>query len=372
MSATTVGPEGDLPPLRTAERAGRLRPLVAAEACDAVVVTDPVDIRYLTGFTGSSGVVVVDDAVTLVTDGRYEEQSALQLTAAGVDADVLITRTPATALAARLAGAGRVALQAEHVTWQRQREWAAALDAEVVATVGLVGALRAVKEPGEVARLRRAAAIADDALAATRGLLADRPTERRFARALEAAMLERGAEAPSFETIVASGPNSARPHARPSDRVVGSSGEPELVVVDFGATVDGYHSDMTRTLVVGDPTDDQAAWIAAVATAQRAGIAAVADGVPAAGIDDTCRCSLDAAGLGDAFVHGTGHGIGLVIHESPWLTTESTDALEAGNCVTVEPGVYLPGRGGVRIEDSVVVTADGCDLLTGAPYDLVP
>jgi Xaa-Pro aminopeptidase len=362
-----------LPPLDVAGRAERVRAAADAQGCEALVVTDLTNIRYLTGFTGSAGVLVVGpQGLVLVTDGRYQEQAAEQLAAAGVDAELAITRDTTPAVVAAVAGAASVGLEADHVTWDTQRRWADALPVAPTPTVGLVLGLRAVKDDGEVARLEQAAAIADEALAAARHLLTEGPTEREVARALESAMLDRGAQGPSFETIVASGPNGARPHARPTDRVLGASGEPELVVIDFGALYDGYHSDMTRTFAVGEPTPVQQRMLDVVASAQAAGVEAVRAGVACEAVDRTCREVIGDAGWADAFVHGTGHGIGLVIHEEPRLSPESGALLAPGHCVTVEPGVYLPEHGGVRIEDSVVVTATGCRPLTNSPYDPTP
>ncbi len=363
---------GVLAPLDVAGRADRLRASVDELGCDAVVVTDLTNIRWLTGFTGSAGVLVVRrHDLVLITDGRYREQAGDQLAAAGVAAEVEITRETDARLAAVLTGAGRVGLEADHVTWDAQQRWAGALAVELVPTVGLVLGLRAVKDDGEVDRLERAAQIADAALADVRILLLDRPTERDLARALESAMLDHGAQGPSFETIVASGPNGARPHARPTDRVIGA-GDGELVVLDFGALYDGYHSDMTRTFVVGEPSPTQTRMLEVVRASQEAGVGTVRAGVRAVAVDAACRAVIEDAGWGDAFVHGTGHGIGLVIHEEPRVSAESTALLAPGHCVTVEPGVYLPEHGGVRIEDSVVVTATGCRHLTTSPYDPVP
>lgn len=363
---------GELAPLDVASRADRVRGELAALGCDALVVTDLTNVRWLTGFTGSAGVLVVrPDDLVLVTDGRYQEQAADQLAAAGVAAQVEITRETTARLAAVVDGTGRVGLEADHVTWDAQQRWTEALPGTLVPTVGLLLGLRAVKDDGEVARLERAARIADAALAEVRHLLLERPTEREFARALESAMLDGGAQAPSFETIVASGPNGARPHARPGDRVIGAAGG-ELVVLDFGALYDGYHSDTTRTLVVGEPSPTQTRMLDVVRASQQAGVAAVRAGAQAVAVDAACRAVIDEVGWGDAFVHGTGHGIGLVIHEEPRLSPESTALLAPGHCVTVEPGVYLPEHGGVRIEDSVVVTATGCRHLTRSPYDPAP
>jgi Xaa-Pro aminopeptidase len=255
------------------------------------------------------------------------------------------------------------------VSWAQQRSFGDAFpDAELVATEHLVEALRMVKDPGEVARVRTACAIADDALQDVLPLLAGGPTERAFALRLEIAMRERGASGVSFDAIVASGPNGAKPHARPSDRKVAPR---ELVVIDFGCIVDGYCSDMTRTVSVGDPGPEARQVWDTVLRSQRAGRDAVAVGVECAAVDRACREVIDEAGWGDAFVHGTGHGVGLEIHEDPRVAASASGTLAPGHVVTVEPGVYLPGVGGVRIEDTVVVTADGPVALTEFPKDLV-
>ena len=362
----------DLPPLQVAARIGRLRAELADEGCDAVVVTDLANIRYLTGFTGSNGTLLVTGSnVTFVTDGRYRDQSADQLAEAGVDAEIEIANDPGPALRSAARGITRIGLEADHVPWALQRRWDVDVFswAHLVPTEGVVLRLRAVKDPGEVARLEHAAAIADAALADVRSRLHEGPTETEFRRELEDAMARHGAHAPSFETIVASGPNGAKPHARPGDRVIGSTGAGELVVLDFGATFDGYHSDMTRTYVVGEPSTTQARMLDVVRRAQAAGVAAVCAGARCEAVDRVCRDVIAEAGWGDAFIHGTGHGIGLVIHEQPRLSATSDDVLAAGHCVTVEPGVYLADHGGVRVEDSVVVTATGSRMLTHAPYE---
>jgi Xaa-Pro aminopeptidase len=182
-------------------------------------------------------------------------------------------------------------------------------------------------------------------------------------------MRRAGASGPSFETIVAAGPNGAKPHARPSSRRIERG---ELVVIDFGAVIDGYCSDMTRTVCVGEPASATARrMVEVVSASQRAGVAAVAAGVTGKAVDEACRALITDAGWGDAFVHGTGHGVGLEIHEAPRVSSTSTDTLAPGHVVTVEPGVYLPDEGGVRIEDTVIVTDSGCSPLTHAPKDLV-
>lgn len=362
----------ELAPLDVAARIPRLRSMFPEEGCDAFVVSDLANIRYLTGFTGSNAALLVTaEAVTFVTDGRYRDQAADQLAGSGVEADIAIANDPGPELRSAARGIGRIGLEADTVSWAQHRRWSTETFswAHLVPTEGLVLGLRAVKDNGEVARLEQASQIADDALADVRDRVHDGLSEAAFRRVLEDAMADHGSDGPSFDTIVASGPNGAKPHARPGDRVIGSSGEGELVVVDFGATCDGYHSDMTRTLTVGEPSDTQRRMFEIVRRSQAAGVAAVRAGARCVDVDRTCRDVIDEAGWGDAFSHGTGHGIGLVIHEQPRLSTASDDVLAPGHCVTVEPGVYLPEHGGVRIEDSVVVTAAGCRLLTNAPYE---
>jgi Xaa-Pro aminopeptidase len=360
-----------LAPMDVASRLDNVR--ARFDGIDALLVTRLVNVRYLTGFTGSAAMLLVGlDGATFVTDGRYRDQSADQLAAAGVDARIVVGLTQAEqrdALARAARGVERLGLEADGVTWSQQRTFAGWFpDAELVATEGLVDGLRMVKEPGEVDRIRAACAIADDALGELLPTLRDRPTERDFALRLEFAMRERGASGVSFDPIVAAGPNGAKPHARPSDRRIEAG---ELVVIDFGCVVDGYCSDMTRTVSVGEPPPEARHIWDTVLLAQRTGCDAVAVGAECAAVDRASRDVIADAGWADAFVHGTGHGVGLEIHESPRVASTSTGTLAPGHVVTVEPGVYLPGIGGVRIEDTLVVTPDGPVALTEFPKQLV-
>ncbi len=370
----------DFPKMDVAARVDRLRGLLAdagpdGSSIDALLVTHLVNVRYLTGFTGSAAMVLLTtDGMLFVTDGRYGDQSAEQLAAAGVDAHIHIGLTGAAQkdyLQTAAAGIPRLGLEADDVTWAQQRRFATEWfpEAELVATEALVEDLRRTKDAGEVARMAEAARIADDALAKVRPRLAEGPTEREIALDLDFEMRRLGAAGSSFETIVASGPNGAKPHHRPGDRRIGPG---ELIVIDFGAIVDGYCSDMTRTLCVGEPASPTAArMVDVVAESQRAGVDAVRAGVEAKAVDEACRAVIAEAGWADAFLHSTGHGVGLDIHEMPRVSSLSTDTLGAGWVVTVEPGVYLPEFGGVRIEDTVVVTEEGCTVLTNAPKTLV-
>lgn len=362
-----------LQPMHIADRLARLRPRLRDAGIDALLVSRPPNIRYLTGFTGSAGLVMVSaDAVVLVTDGRYAQQSREQLDAAGVPARIEIAPTQAAqreVLTELARGCTRVGLEAHGVTWAQQRSYAKWMaPTELVPTEDVVEQMRAVKEPGEVARIQAACTIADDALGEVLPKLHDGITERGFALALELAMRERGASGTSFETIVASGPNGAMPHARPTDRVVEAA---ELVVIDFGCIVDGYCSDMTRTVSVGDPGSEARRVWDVVAASQAAGRDAVRAGTACRDVDRASRSVIEAAGWADAFAHGTGHGVGLEIHEAPRVASSAGGTLEPGHVVTVEPGVYLPGVGGVRIEDTVVVTDGTAEALTAFPKQLV-
>jgi Xaa-Pro aminopeptidase len=353
-----------------AGRAERLRDRFADAGCEGLLVTRLANIRYLTGFTGSAArLLVLPDELVFVTDGRYRDQAADQLGAAGVEARIEVTTTDQQrVLTSAAAGITRLGLEADDVTWSAQRRYATDgfPDAELVPTGGLVEALRLVKDEGEVARIEAAAAIADAALASVRPRLGEGLTEKEFALELNFAMLRGGADDLSFETIVGSGPNGAKPHARPTERRIT---EGDLVVLDFGALLDGYHSDMSRTVMVGEPSPTQARMLEVVGASQQAGVDAVEAGAGGADVDRVCRDVIADAGWGDSFVHGTGHGVGLDIHEEPRVSTTSAATLAVGHVVTVEPGVYLPEHGGVRIEDTLVVTATGNRRLTNAPKD---
>ena len=357
-----------------AGRIPRLRERFGDAGCEALLVTRLVNIRYLTGFTGSAALLLVrPDELLFVTDGRYRDQSADELGNAGVDAPIAVGATAGSqkeSVQKAAAGVARLGLEAGAVTWAQQRrfdsDWF--LDAELVATEGMVEELRKVKDAGEVERMADAAAIADAALAKVRHRLAEAPTEEEFALELDFEMRRGGASGPSFDTIVASGPNGAKPHHRPTDRRIGPG---ELVVVDFGAIVDGYCSDMTRTLCVGRPSSATARrMVEVVSESQQAGVDAVKAGAEGKAVDEICRAVIAEAGWADAFLHGTGHGVGLEIHEDPRVSASSTDTLVAGHVVTVEPGVYLAEHGGVRIEDTLVVTDGGNVVLTNATKEL--
>jgi Xaa-Pro aminopeptidase len=361
--------------MAVSSRLGALRSQL--QEFSVLLVSSLTNIRYLSGFTGSAGLLAVGpDKALLVTDGRYETQAAEQLTASGAPVELEVAGVAGQRQAlARFVddlGCRRMGLEAGNVTWARlkafQEEWFPGV--ELVPSEGCVEALRARKDPGELDRMGEAARIADAALAKLLPRLGEGLSEASFGRLLDFEMRELGASEPSFETIVASGPNAAKPHHRPGGRTIEAG---EAVVVDFGARFDGYCSDMTRTVWASKPPADaeMRRAISVVAQAQSAGVEAVRAGVCAADVDRVCRDVIADAGFAERFVHSTGHGVGLDIHEAPSVAAASGDTLEAGHVVTVEPGVYIPGVGGVRIEDTVVVTEDGCRPLTLSPKESI-
>lgn len=362
-------------PVTVAGRLRRLRARLGGAEVDVLLVTELANVRYLSGFSGSAGILLVTaDEALLVTDGRYRGQAAEQLAASGAAGDVELVignaahQRDALVSAVGRSGATRLGLEADSVTWSAQRRWQSVLGGvETVPTSGEVEALRLVKDEAELARIAYAAAVADAALGEVRPLIEAGRSEAEVALALDSAMRRLGAEDRAFETIVASGPNAAKPHARPSGRRLEAG---DAVVVDFGAVYDGYRSDMTRTFFVGGaPSGTMARVLDVVAGAQRRGVAAVRAGVVTGEVDRACREAITEAGFGDAFEHGTGHGVGLDVHEAPAVGPGTTAILDPGVVVTVEPGVYLAGVGGVRVEDTVVVTEDGCRVLTCYPKE---
>jgi Xaa-Pro aminopeptidase len=363
-------------------RRAALRSLLRERDLDAQLVVDLRNVRYLTGFTGSNAALLVhagdepgDERRTLFcTDGRYLTQSAQQVP----DLERVIARPCPPALLARAAAGTayrRTGYESHRVTvdeFDTLTDAAGSADGgvELVRGPGMVEVLRMVKDDAEIEALRMACAAADRALAdlIEHGGLAAGRTERAVARDLESRMLDHGAAGPSFESIVAAGAHSAVPHHRPTDAVLHVG---DLVKLDFGALVDGYHSDMTRTFVIGPPADWQRELYDLVATAQAAGRAALRVDAKVSDVDAAAREVVERAGRGEEFLHGLGHGVGLEIHEAPALATTGAGRLAAGMAVTVEPGVYLSGRGGVRIEDTLVVRDGDPELLTLTTKQLV-
>jgi Xaa-Pro aminopeptidase len=335
-----------------------------AERLDApLFVTNLTNVYYLTGFESSNSALLVrpGGSTTLYTDFRYAEAAR-----AVPDVEVEITKRAIMADAgARLEG--RVQFEADvlpYLEWERLSSGGA----DLVPTSGIVDSLRAVKDDAEVAKLQRAARIADRGLEALTAETWVGRTEREVAWRLHELLHAHGADELAFETIVASGPNGAHPHGRPTDRIIEKG---TLVTVDWGARVDGYYSDCTRTFSTGGLPAQLREIYELTLEAQQRAVANIKAGMTGVEADALAREPITDAGYGENFGHGLGHGVGMMVHEAPRLSTESTDVLENGHCVTIEPGIYLPGVGGVRIEDLAIVRDDGVDVLTSFPKELI-
>ncbi len=351
-------------------RLRRLREGLAEAGEDAAwLISKPENRRYLSGFTGSAGLLVISrDAACLVTDFRYVEQAQAEAPEYRV---VRHGHPVSEALKPLLEELGirRLMVEQDHLTVGRFEEFREQL-APVVLEPRAPAAdrLRGVKDAAEIALIREAAAIATRALAQVVPAVRPGARERDVALELEFAIRRLGADASAFPAIVASGPRSALPHGAASDRVIRPG---EFVTLDFGAACRGYHSDITRTFLTGEPTARQREVYEAVLRAQRAALEAVVPGRTTREVDAVAREALTGAGLGEYFGHGLGHGVGLAVHEFPSLSPSAEEVvLEAGMVVTVEPGAYLPGEGGVRVEDLVVVTETGAEVLTDFPKEL--
>jgi Xaa-Pro aminopeptidase len=336
---------------------------------DALLVTRLVNVRYLTGFTGSNAQVLVGPGdAEFMTDGRYGEQARREVpdverhTYAQHYRDLLAGRVAAT-------GIRRLGIEAEEVTVAVHGRLVASLpEIELVPLTGAVEALRAVKDDDERELIRRAQAATDAAFEDVLDLLSVGISERQVARELERILHDEGADGPAFDSILAFGENAAEPHHEPSHRQLE---EGDVVKLDFGGTVEGYHADMTRTLAFGALAGELRKMHDVVRESQQAGIDAVRAGASGSDVDRAARGVIEGAGFGDRFVHGTGHGVGLEIHEAPWIGRSKDDPLPVGAVVTVEPGIYVPGLGGVRIEDMVEVTEDGCRVVGTSTRDLI-
>ncbi len=349
-------------------RVEALRALLADQELDALVVSQPENRRYLSGFTGSAGVLIISPHEAIIaTDFRYLTQVAREAP------DFELVRItdelpPVLAETLQWLGARRVGFEATHLPVATHQRWVEAVpEVEWVPTEDLVEGLRAVKDDSELALIRRAVALTDEVLVHVAERIRPGMTERQVAWELEAYMRTHGAEGVAFEIIVASGPNGALPHYRPGDRPI-QPGEP--IVIDLGARVDGYHADLTRTLCLG-PADGRFQEIYnVVLEAQRAAEAGIRAGMRGQEADGLARQVIEAAGYGENFGHSLGHGIGLAVHEKPRLGKTSEEVLKPGMVVTVEPGIYLPDWGGMRLEDIVLVGAHGVEVLTQAPKRL--
>jgi Xaa-Pro aminopeptidase len=354
-------------PRATKARRRALRARLAPVDLVGLLVTKRVNVRYLTGFSGSYGaLLLLHDRTVFFTDRRYERQ------AAEVDGVELVL-APGDLVAGVIGVVGSdgdgLGFEPGGLTWGSGQRLRTLLPGRaVVPAPELVEELREVKDEDELAAMREAARIAGEALTELLGALRAGVTEREAARELEIGVRRRGADGLAFPPVVAFGEHGAEPHHRPGERPLRRG---DLVVLDLGAVVEGYRSDMTRTVVLGRASPRQRELHELVRRAQEAGLAALRPGVGCAEVDQACREVVAAAGSGDAFSHPAGHGVGLEIHEAPWVRPGASGRIAAGTPVTVEPGVYLPGFGGVRIEDLAVVRPDGHELLTTAPKELL-
>jgi Xaa-Pro aminopeptidase len=336
---------------------------------DALLISRLPNVRYLTGFSGSSACVLLGSAdAVFLTDGRYGEQSRHEVP------DLPRVATTGSMVAAirehvERFGIHRLGFEKHAVTVEQLERWQHALDG-----VGLIGVgdeverQRWTKDADELARLRSAQEATDRAFEQVLDALVVGVTERQAATQLERELARHGADGTAFDPIVAFGEHAAEPHHRPCHRALA---EGDVIKMDFGATVDGYHTDMTRTVAFGEPAPELRKIHDLVAAAQQAGIDALHPGASAGDVDRAARSVIEDAGYGDAFSHGLGHGVGLEIHEGPSLRRDGDDLIPAGTVVTVEPGVYLPGLGGVRIEDVIEVTEDGSGPLGIATRELI-
>lgn len=358
-------------------RVARLRHALGREDTPAaVIVTHLENMRYLTGFSGSNGLAIVTPgAAVFLTDGRYGVQAARE--APGWERVILPQGSDMAEAAGeqvKRLGLSEVAFEEAHLTVKAFEALKKAVgeNVKLVGKSSLVEDLRQIKEPDEIAAIKRAVALADACFAHVRGIVRVGMTERELAWQMETFLRQNGAQRLSFESIVGSGPNSALIHGRPTDRKIGESGGPEFLLLDYGADLDGYCSDITRTLVVGgEPTSEMRDFYNAVLRAQKASLEAIRPGVPGKDVDQLARDLLTKDGLGDLFSHGLGHALGRVVHDGMGFSQKSTITLAPGMVMTVEPGAYKENFGGVRIEDDVVITETGCEILTQSPKELL-
>jgi Xaa-Pro aminopeptidase len=366
-----------------AQRHARIRESLETLNLDALIVTPSANIRYLSNHAGTAGILVMTrDAAHLLIDFRYQESvRALQASPSACPAfrmwDVPSSYEEALIGCLSEIGVTTVGFEAAHVTVARHEWWretiaGRGLDITLRSTERIVEQARIIKDASEVAILRDAAARLEQVMPAVLAAVREGETERRIAGAIEAAMREAGYERLAFDTIVASGPHSAMPHYRAGTRALAAG---DLLVLDFGGVLDGYCCDLTRTVSIGPPSREVRRVYDAVRDAHAAAVAAVRPGIETSAVDAAARDLLRDRGLGDAFGHGTGHGLGLDVHEEPRIGKPRADVppvtLAPGMVFTIEPGAYLPGFGGVRIEDDVLVTDSGCELLTTLPRELL-
>lgn len=350
-------------------RRGMARQRITEAGADAALITSPPNVRYLSGLVSSNMALLLPAGgpAVLGTDSRYAEAAERDCP----DIELLVERSLDSAMAALAAERGyrTLAFEAQDLTVERHASLIEQPGGPGLVPLGhVIEALRMIKDETEIELLAQACSITDQALAAVLGAIGPGCTERDIAILIERTMVDMGAEAPAFDTIVASGPNGAIPHHSPGGRVLERG---DLVTIDCGARHAGYHADMTRTVVLGSPAPWQREIYELVAAAQLAGIAAATVGADVQDVDASARDMIEAAGYGGHFQHGLGHGVGLEVHEAPMLGYGQTGTLEDRVPVTVEPGIYLPGKGGVRIEDTLVVRTAGPETLITTTKELL-
>lgn len=354
---------------RFSNRRRKLAAELAGQRIDAMLVTNLIHVRYLSGFSGSNGGLLLrkDLSALMATDGRYTTQIAEEVP----DIEAIIKRAVGPTLLGEVEGPTRVGYEADYVSVSelRKLEEAAPEDVTLVPVSGVIEKVRLVKDSTELQRLEEIALLADKAMAELleAGELAAGRTERQVAADLEYRMRMAGSERVSFDTIVASGPNSAKPHHGADDRVIE---EGDLVTIDFGAHLRGFNSDCTRTFGIGKLGDFEREIYELVLRAQEAGVKAAVPGAKLVDIDAACRDIIEEAGYGEYFVHSTGHGVGLEVHEGPSAAKTGKGELEPGMTLTIEPGVYVPGKGGVRIEDTLIITQGAPKIITPMSKEL--
>lgn len=344
-----------------------LRQKVAELGAEALLITRPANVRYLSGFKSSQDgrILLTEDSAKLITDGRYTAQVAEE---SRLETDITAASTLWPVRVRELAQPYKLAFEADHLTYDQVEAFRKDLEHELIPTTGLVSDLRLYKSEREIETLRQAAALADEAFTYILNVIKAGISEVEVALELESFMRRNGAEDKAFDITVASGYRSSMPHGTASPKIIGAN---ELVTLDYGARLDGYHSDMTRTIAVGKLSQKERQMYDAVLEAQQLALEAVGPGKDGKAIDELARETLKKHGLEQYFTHGLGHGVGLEVHEAPRLSFRQSDILHPGMVVTIEPGVYIPGEAGVRIEDLAVVTKDGYERLSNSPKEFI-
>lgn len=345
----------------------KLRGEMAKQNIESLLVTSSYNLRYITNFTGSAGLALVtQEQAFFITDFRYTEQASKQV----AEFEVIQAKTNLLEEAAEKAkelGIKVLAFEQDFVTYSSYLQYQEKMAAELYPVSGLIEKLRMIKTPEEISILKAAAKIADDAFEHICGFIKAGQTELEISNELEFFIRKQGAASSSFDTIVASGLRSALPHGVATDKVVEHG---DMITLDYGALYNGYISDITRTVAVGEPSEKMKEIYQVVLDAQVLGVEKIGPGMTGIEADAIARDYIKSKGYGEAFGHSTGHGIGLEVHEGPGLSFKSQTVLESGMAVTVEPGIYLPGIGGVRIEDDILITESGNERLTNSTKEL--